>query len=170
MRRRLYWTLPDIDSARRCANDLLLARIEDRHMHFLARRGTDLGELHEASWLQKSDARHGALIGAVLGGILGGLGAFAVSFFPIGDWSISTAGVLLLIGFGIVFGIWAATLAGLSVPNSRLKRFSADIERGGVLLIVDVPFSRVDEIHELLQAKHPEAQWGGVDPTVPAFP
>ncbi len=170
MRRRLYWMLPNVDSARRCANDLLLARIEDRHMHLLARRGTDLGELHEASWLQKSDARHGALLGAVIGGILGGIAAVVLSFIPMGDWSINHAGVLLLIGFGIFFGIWAATLAGLSVPNSRLKRFAADIERGGVLLIVDVPFSRVDEVHELLQGKHPEAQWGGVDPTVPAFP
>jgi hypothetical protein len=162
--------LPDGESARRCADDLLLARIEDRHMHFLARRGSDLGNLHEASWLQKSDVRHGALTGGVLGGVLGGLVAVGLSFFPMGDWSINHAGVLLLIGFGIFFGIWVATMVGLSVPNSKLSPFQADIERGGILLIVDVPFQRVDEIHELLQAKHPEAKWEGVDPTVPAFP
>jgi hypothetical protein len=40
MRRRLYFVLPDVDSARRTADDLLLARVEDRHMRFLARRGT----------------------------------------------------------------------------------------------------------------------------------
>jgi NADPH:quinone reductase-like Zn-dependent oxidoreductase len=45
MRLRMYVTLPDTSSARKLANDLLLARIEDRHMHFLARRGTDLGIL-----------------------------------------------------------------------------------------------------------------------------
>jgi len=101
MRRRLYWMLPDVDSARRCANDLLLARIEDRHMHFLARRGVDLAELHEASMLQKSDVRHGALLGGVIGGIMGGLVAVGLSFVPLGDWSINHAGVLLLIGFGI---------------------------------------------------------------------
>src|SRR5205823_6402390 len=136
MRRRLYWMLPNIESARRCANDLLLARIEDRHMHFLARRGSDLGELNEASFLQKSDVRHSALVGGVLGGILGGLVAVALSFFPMGDWTINHAGVLLLIAFGIVFGIWTATLAGLSVPNSHLKRFADEIERGSVLLMV----------------------------------
>lgn len=170
MRRRLYWILPDIDSARRCANDLLLARIEDRHMHFMAQRGIDLAELHEASMLQKSDVRHGALLGGVIGGIMGGLVAVGLSFVPLGDWSINHTGVLLLIGFGIFFGMWAASLVGVSVPNSRLKRFGDDIEHGSVLLMVDVPFARVDEIHELLQAKHPEARWGGVDPTVPAFP
>ncbi len=170
MRRRLYWMLPDIGSATRCANDLLLARIEDRHMHFLARRGTDLGPLHEASVLQKSDVRHGALLGGVIGGILGGLVAVGLSFMPMEHWRVDTAGVLLLIGFGLLFGLWAASLVGVSVPNSRLKRFADDIERGGVLLIVDVPFGRVDEIHALLEQKHPEAKWGGVDPTVPAFP
>src|SRR5439155_682216 len=44
MRRRLYWLLPDVESARRTVDDLLLARIEDRHMHVLARRGTDLAD------------------------------------------------------------------------------------------------------------------------------
>jgi hypothetical protein len=42
----MYVTLPDVQSARKLADDLLLARIEDKRMHFLARRGTDLGELH----------------------------------------------------------------------------------------------------------------------------
>jgi hypothetical protein len=60
MRRRLYFLLPDVESARRIADDLLLARVDDRHMHFLARRGTDLGELHEAGYLMKSDLLHGA--------------------------------------------------------------------------------------------------------------
>ena len=46
MLRRLYWLLPDVESARRTADDLLLARVEHGHMHFLARRGTDLGALH----------------------------------------------------------------------------------------------------------------------------
>src|SRR5438552_2571485 len=36
MRRRLYFLLPDVESARHTADDLLLARVEDRHMHFLA--------------------------------------------------------------------------------------------------------------------------------------
>ena len=64
MRRRLYWLLPDVESARRTANDLLLDRIDDAHMHYLARRGTDLGELHEASVLQRCliqpHIRHGS--------------------------------------------------------------------------------------------------------------
>ena len=40
MRRRLYFVLPDIESARTMLNDMLLARIECKHIHFLAQRGT----------------------------------------------------------------------------------------------------------------------------------
>jgi hypothetical protein len=37
MRRPIYWLLPDRHSARLSMDDLLLARIENRHIHFLAR-------------------------------------------------------------------------------------------------------------------------------------
>ena len=71
MRRRLYFLLPDVESSKRTADDLLLARVEDRHMRFLAKRGTPLSGLHEAGFLQKSDAVHGAQLGLVLGGVIG---------------------------------------------------------------------------------------------------
>ncbi len=71
MRLRLYYLRPGLPSARKLADDLLLARIEDRHMHFLGKRGTDYGDLHEASVLQKTDIVHGAETGLAIGGLLG---------------------------------------------------------------------------------------------------
>jgi hypothetical protein len=53
MRRRLYFIMPDLMSARKMMDDLLLARVEERHIHFLAKRGTPMDGLHEASTLQK---------------------------------------------------------------------------------------------------------------------
>ena len=75
MRRRLYFILPDVESARRTADDLLLARVEDRHMRFLARRGTELDPLHEAGYLDKTDMVHGAAVGLALGAISARLSA-----------------------------------------------------------------------------------------------
>ncbi len=43
MRRRLYFLVPDVKRAREMFRDLLLARIEERHIHFLGREGTALG-------------------------------------------------------------------------------------------------------------------------------
>src|SRR5262245_39665439 len=97
MRRRLYWLLPDVESAKRTVDDLLLARIEDRHMHVLARRDTDLGSLHEASVLQKTDVRHAAGRGLFLGALIGALAAWLLAQYPISGLEIKQGGILLII-------------------------------------------------------------------------
>lgn len=170
MRRRLYFLLPDVESARNTANDLLLARVEDRYMHFLAKRGTELGELHEASVMQKTDLVHGAGIDLAIGGV-GGLvlGAVIVAFPPEGTHPQLVA-VLIAALVGAVLGAWMASMAAAAVPNSRLKQFAADIENGKILLMVDVPYGRVQQVRELVQARHPEAAAKGIATRYPAFP
>jgi hypothetical protein len=156
MRRRLYFLLPDVESARRTADDLLLARIEDRHMRFLAKRGTDLDPLHEAGYLDKTDMVHGAAVGLALGGMIGLLvGAFVVAYPPEGTRPELVA---LLIGMlvGAFLGGWMASMAGAAVPNSRLRQFHADLEAGRVLMMVDVPWRRAEEIGALVTSRHPE--------------
>ena len=53
--RRIYFMVPDIKTAGKIVDELLLARIEERHLHVLAIRGTPLEDLPEANVLQKSD-------------------------------------------------------------------------------------------------------------------
>ncbi len=159
MRRRLYWLLPDVESARRSVDDLLLARIEDRHMHVLARRGTDLKSLHEASVLQKTDVRHAAGRGLFLGALIGALAAWLMAQFPLEGLEIRQGGILLIIAFGALFGVF-----------SKLRHFADEIDKGQILLMIDVPAQRVEEIQELLSRRHPEASNRGIEPTVPAFP
>lgn len=170
MRLRMYVTLPDLPSARSLANDLLLARIEDRHMHFLARRGTDLGELHQASYLQKTDTMHGASVGFVIGGVVGICVGIALLYFPPGGLPVQMVAVLIAAVVGAVLGTWLAAMVGLQVPNSRLKGFDHDIEEGKILLMLDVPASRFQEVRAIIARTHPEAMDGGTEATVPAFP
>lgn len=169
MRRRLYFLLPDVASAKRTADDLLLARVEDRHMQFLARRGTDLGELHEASYLEKTDIRRGAGIGLVFG-VLGGalLGYMIVTYPPGGHPGLSAAILATLIG--AVLGTWMGSMAAAAVPNSRLKPFNAEIASGKILLMVDVPYERVDDIRTLVTSRHPEIVLSAQETRYPAFP
>jgi hypothetical protein len=169
MRRRLYFLLPSVESARQAANDLLLARVEDRHMQFLAKRYTNLGELHEASFLQKTDLLHGAAIGLSLGGIGGiALGAAIVAYPPEGTHPALVA-VLITAIVGAVLGAWMASMAAAAVPNSRLKRFQNEIANGKILLMLDVPYGRVEAIGELMRGRHPEAVPGGQETRFPAF-
>lgn len=170
MRRRLYFLLPDVLSAKRTADDLLLARIEDRRMHFLARRGTDLGELHEASYLIKTDLARGAILGLVLGGLGGALvGAMIVGTPPEGTHPGLASAVMAML-VGAVLGVWLGSMAAVAVPNSRLRAFQPEIERGRVLLMLDVPYIRVDDAREIVLRRHPEAMSAGLETRYPAFP
>ena len=170
MRRRLYFLLPDVPCAKRTADDLLLSRVDDRHMHFLAKRGTDLGELHECSYALKTDFARGAGLGLVLG-VLGGavLGAFIVGTPPEGTHPGLASAVAATV-VGALIGLWLGTMAAVAVPNSRLKRFQSEIERGRVLLMLDVPYARVDEVRGVVLARHPEAMSAGLETRYPAFP
>jgi hypothetical protein len=171
MRRRIYWLLPDLACARKTMDDLLLARITESHIHFVANEGTDLSGLHEANILQTSDVIRAAQAGLIIGGSVGALlGALAAVYFPIIGNEPQWGMVAVLAMFGAAFGAWSASLIGVSTPSNRLKRFTQAIEAGQILLMVDVPRSRVDEIEERLQALHPEAHLEGVEPDIPAFP
>ena len=166
MRLRMYVTLPDVASARALANDLLLARVEDRHMHFLARRGTDLGELHQASYLQKTDTVNAAFRGLLIGGVMG------VVIGTVIVYALHVELVAVLIGalIGAGLGAWVSSMVGLQVGNSSLKDFDRDLADGKILLMLDVPGGRYEEIRGIIARTHPEAADRGNEPTVPAFP
>ena len=170
MKRRLYFLLPDVASATRTANDLLLARVEDRHMHFLAKRGTDLGELHEAGYLFKTDLVRGAGFGLVLG-VLGGvvLGSLIVNYPPEGTHPGLGAAVIATL-IGAALGVWMGSMAAVAVPNSRLKSFNEEIARGKVLLILDVPYREVDRMRGVVASRHPEVVLSAQETRYPAFP
>ena len=170
MRHRLYFVMPDLASAIRTANDLLLARVEDQHMHFLGRRGMSLGELHEASYLQKSDLRHALWLGIGLGALCGMVLGVFLRLQPIGGVEFGVGTFMLCTLGGAAFGAWSSTMIGMSTPNRDLRRFDADIAAGRILLMLDVPASRVEEIHRLVERTHPEARDHGEDPAIPAFP
>lgn len=170
MKLRMYVTLPDVSSARRLANDLLLARVEDRHMHFLARRGTDLGELHEASYLHKTDTVHGAFVGFVIGGLMGIVVGLLLVNYPPEGVSLQLVAVLVAAIVGAALGTWVASMVGLQVPNSRLKGFDREIQEGKILLMLDVPSGRYEEVRSIIARTHPEADDRGNEPTIPAFP
>ena len=170
MRRRILYLIPDLASARRMMDDLLLARIEERHIHFLAKRGTPMAGLHEASMAQKSDLVHGAQMGLMLGALLGCALGVVIAYTFLGGDTMRIVTVLGATILGALFGAWVSSMVGSAVPNSRLKQFHQAIEEGKILVMVDVPESRVEEVRERLRAIHPEAEDRGLDPHVPAFP
>jgi hypothetical protein len=171
MSRRIYWLLPDRDSAWATMDDLLLAGVEVGRIHFMAREGTDMTGLHVANVWQTSDVVRAAEMGLIIGAGVGGLfGALVAVHYPIvgyePQWGIA-AGLAIA---GGLFGAWTSTMIGVSIPSKRLARFSEQIEAGQILLMVDVPMQQVDRIQARLRGLHPEAHLEGTEPDIPAFP
>jgi hypothetical protein len=170
MRRRLYFLVPNLKIATNVVDELLLARIEERHIHVIAKRGTPLGDLPEASFVQKSDFMPAVERAVALGGASGTLaGLVALALAP----GIVVAGGAVLLGSaiaGVGVGAWLGGMVGMNVGNSRLKAFEDAIERGELLILVDVPFAKVDEIIERVKKHHPKAEPEGTEPTIPPFP
>ena len=165
--KRLYFTVPNVKSAKTIVDELLLARIEERHIHIVAKDHTPLEEAHlpEAGLFEESDFVPALERGLAVGGATGVLaGIAAVTFPPAG--LILGGGAILATGLlGAGLGAWVASMIGVSVPNTQLKKFEKAIEEGQLLMLVDVPKDRVDEIIELIKSHHPEAHVEGTEPT-----
>ena len=168
--RRIYFRVPNVDTARKIVDELLLARIGIEHIHVIAREGTPLGDLPEASWTQSSDLIPGLERGLAIGGVTGVLaGVIAVTIPPAG--LVLGGGAVLAAGLaGAGLGALLSSMVGAGLHSSRLKRFEQAIKDGQLLMLVDVPADRVDEIEEAVKKHHPDAEIEGTEPTIPAFP
>ena len=127
-RRRIYVICPDLQSAQQTMNDLLLARIDERHIHVLARRGAPMEGLHEASVLQKTDLVHGAGLGLLVGGAAGVLLGVFVVLQPPDGVTLQLITILLTALGGAFFGTWVSSMVAAGVPNTKLLAFAKDID------------------------------------------
>ena len=169
MRERLLFVLPDVKHAQSTMRHLLLARIDERHIHVLANDSINIQDLPPASIGQRSDYFHAMALGIVVGGLTGIFGGISAYYFFSGI-HVTLSGIGLLALLGSIFGIWVSGMIGTDVPNSALRKFTRDISQGKILMMVDVPKDRADEIRELMSKRHPEATDGGIDSMYPVFP
>lgn len=167
MNRRLYFMLPDVEDAHAMMDEMLLARVNDKHIHFLASPGTPMGDLPIATVSERTDLIDGWEIGMGLGALLGMVAGLLAVYIPPWPYTEQVPRIAILICVIIGFlggGLWTAMVAS-SIPNVRLKRFEPDLARGKILMMVLVPFHRTREITELVAKKHPEAIYSGTWPT-----
>ncbi|MBI3545640.1 MAG: DUF1269 domain-containing protein [Gammaproteobacteria bacterium] len=170
MRRRLYFLLPNVNTAKQVFNELLLARIDDQHIHALAREGTSLGDVPEATLLQKSDTMHGVILGLLVGGMTGALAGVVTVLFPPSGLAMGFGVILALSVLGACVGLWASGLIAMNVPNTRLQSFAKAVDEGKILMIVDIPKTQVDDVADMVKKHHPQADMRGLEPGMPAFP
>lgn len=168
MKRRLYFLLPDVSCTRQIVNELLLARIDSRHIHIIAKDEPSIEGLPEANLFQKSDVIHGLEMGLMVGGLTGAVAGIIASQMN----TILAGGALILACSlaGAFIGAWVAGMIGTDVRNSQIKSYQQAIDNGDILLMVDTPKQRVSEVISMIKRRHPEAHGQKVEPTIPAFP
>ncbi len=170
--RRLYFLIPNVDSAKTIVDELLLARIEQRHIHIAAADHHALldANLPEANLLQESDFIPAVERGLAIGGATGILAGIVAVAIP-GAGLVLGGGAILGIGLaGAGVGAWISGMIGISVPSSRLEEYEKAIDEGNLLMMVDVPKAQVDDITNMVKTHHPEANIEGTEPIIPAFP
>jgi len=167
---RLYFLIPDITVTHNLVNELLLSHVEERHIHVIAKEGTPMEELPEASLLQKSDFIPAIERGLALGAVTGLLVGLVAMTLPPAGLVIGGGAVTAIGAAGAGVGGWLSSMVGVSVPSTRLKKFEDAINEGEFLILVDVKRDQVEKIEELVKKHYPEADIEGEEPHVPVFP
>lgn len=163
--KRIYFLSPNIATTHKIVVDLRSEGIEDRHIHILAKRDTPMEDMPEASPFQKTDfipaVERGAALGATTGLLAGLIGLRFAGF------AIAGGPVLGILVYGATIGAMMSGLAGLQVGNSKVKQYEKAIESGELLVMVDIPKERIDEISQIIIKHHPTAEFEGIEHILP---
>ena len=158
MRPRLKFLLPDIKTANQASEALLLARIEDRNITFLANPNVNLGELRPANAIESTNVVNGAERGILVGATVGLLVGLYMHYFQ--PWITESMNVhwMVLVGvlmlFGAALSAIGAAVFGTNFFNKDLKNYESKIEQGAILMIVTAPFQRTNEIRKIVSKLH----------------
>lgn len=161
--RRIYFLVPDVETTRAIVQELLLERVEERHIHVLGKRGTPLEDLPEAGFLQKTDFVPALEQGIALGAVVGLIGGLIAMVMPTG-LMLGGGAVLASSLAGAGVGGLMSSMVGSSIGNRRIEQFQAALDQDELLMMVDVDRDRVEDIEDIIRKHHPEAECEGADP------
>ena len=158
MRQQLKYLLPDIKAANRASEALLLARIDNKNICFLAKPGVELGQLQAASPLESTniinEGERGILIGASIGLVFGLITYFFQPWITASmhvNWMV-LVGILMVLGAAL--SAIGAAVFGSNFFNDDLEMYKKRIDEGAILMIVSAPFQRSNEISKIVSKLH----------------
>jgi uncharacterized membrane protein len=168
MKRRLYFIAPNKRSAKEVERDPLIACVDGHCIRCIAKSDSNLEDLPRAGPMQTNDLTRGIRIGLLAGGLTGAVCGLLVYLYA--DLGIELGWVLAAALIGATFGIFAASLVAASAPSKQLKSFERELEDNKILLMIDVPKKKIEQVLRLIIARHPEIDVRDADTTIPALP
>lgn len=160
--RRIYVLLPSEESCHIVVDELEATKIPHSHLHVIAGLTHELKDLPGATIWQRTELAHGIEWGVGLGGVAGLLGGLLVVAFPPAGIALGGGALLAGTAAGAAFGALVTALLGSQEHNHKLDSFQRALAAGQILLMVDVPRKREDEVKTTIRKHHPEAEIGSV--------
>lgn len=161
--RRIYFIIPDVPICHRIISELGIIGIPRSNIHALDNNRNDLTGLPIASKAQQKDRVwflerffwNGNLV-IFLIALIGLALSTLNSSIPL---AIATVVVMLVTFF---LGNWFAT----SVPHAHLNEVQPALKHGEIVLMVDVPKTRISEIEQLVSHHNPVTVVGAIGWTI----
>ena len=166
--KRLYYLTPSLDSAEKISTDLHFEGIRDWnfHVHCKNEAGLYKRQVLSSNYIQKLDLirfwERGAMLGFVVALIV-------IAYFMVAQpFSSRFTGLayLTIFGFITLFGGWVGGLVGIENENQTRVQYRDAIEHGKYLVLIDVLSSDEENVINLMNNKHPEAQFKRVGSTM----
>lgn len=165
MNQRLYFLLPDREHAVRIVSELVEQGFDRDSMHTLAGKGLDNRGLPDSGAHQRTD-----FAGRMeFWGWRSNLALFFLSALVLFFMILAGAGLWLLVPLGLMVVTFVLGERFTHLPNTHLAEFRDALKHGEILLMVDTPAERVNEVEQRVHKGHPEAVAGGASWNAPAL-
>ncbi len=158
-KKRLYCLLPNIEYSEILINQLKKTGTTERDIYIVTgEKNTQSMNPHKFVKLQKTELTHGLILGISVGSSAGLLGGLLAVIFPPGG-ILPLAGELMLLTTtltGLLFGSVVSALVAADIPNYELIRFQDYLNKGRILLILNVPDQQFDDKVALIKNDYPD--------------
>jgi hypothetical protein len=157
MNQRLYFLLPDREHAQDVISQLKERGVNTRQMHTLAGKGLSADGLPASKSILRDD-----LAGRLeFWGWRSNLALFFISALTLVAMLFMNAGLWMLLPVCLMVISFLLGERFTHLPNTHLGEFADALKHGEILLMIDIPSERANEIEHSVQDRHPEAVAGG---------
>lgn len=154
---KLYFLIPKLAVAKSIVSTLRTVGIDERHIHVVAKANVTLEQLPKALLLEDSDFALALKHGAAAGGTVGLLASLVAVAVPPAGIVLGGGALLGSTLAGATFGAWAASMIGISAPNSQLRQFEDALDQGALLMLIEAERERLEDIRQTVLQHHPKA-------------
>jgi hypothetical protein len=155
MKNRTFFLVENIAAAKMLVPEIRLLGIGDEDIHVIANEDITLEPLPEPDIVHRSDLVDAAKRGALTGGVMGLAGGVVAVSMPVAGLTLGGGAVLASTALGTALGTWFSTLVGVSVPNQDVEQYRDRIDRGEMMIIVDLEPGQEGRFTALVEERFP---------------